>query len=48
MLASLGGYLVAADFLIIGAAGLLGSTLGDGPPLDVAVDLGSTLGDGPP
>ena len=47
MLASLGGCLVAADFLIIGAVGMLGTTLGDGSTLDIAVYLETTLGDGP-
>ena len=34
--------------LLIGAVGLLGTTLEDGPLLEIAVDLGTTLGDEPP
>ena len=33
---------------IIVAVGLLGTSIGDGPHLEIAVDLGTTLGDGPP
>ena len=38
----------AADFLIIGAVGLLGTTHGNWLSLEIAVELGITLGDGSP